>query len=260
MAGFGYRNIRPRCEGVGFFPSNKMLKLEKFLINPFDARGISMNELLAFTTDHIQRMTQSNPNGKFDERIAKTILAVGGVETAFSDDETKLGARKARILAKDNFRKAMPIDIGKIYGAVIAEFGAKDPEVLDCFPHGRTIFDSASDDALESELQAMVNGLTKYSTVIGPAVTRAKSLLEAWKLVHDASELASGQKGKAQISSREARAALQLELFKNLLTIALEFPEQPDQLATFMTQSLLEDHPHHADEPPTPPTPAPTPA
>jgi hypothetical protein len=46
---------------------------------------------------------------------------------------------------------------------------------------------------------------------------------------------------------------LQLELFKNLLTIALNFPRQPDQLDIYMQPSLLADHPQQTIPKPTPP-------
>jgi hypothetical protein len=43
---------------------------------------------------------------------------------------------------------------------------------------------------------------------------------------------------------RAARAALQLELFKNLLTIVLNYPDQPALVKSYMQQSLLEKHAH----------------
>ena len=46
---------------------------------------------------------------------------------------------------------------------------------------------------------------------------------------------------------------MQLELFKNLLTLALNFARQSEQLDLYMQQNLLEDHPQQ--QPPTPPGP-----
>jgi len=63
---------------------------------------------------------------------------------------------------------------------------------------------------------------------------------------------------RSPAAKNAARAALQLELFKNLLTLALNFPAQPNQLDAYMQQSLLEDHPAAAPTPapvPTPPGP-----
>jgi hypothetical protein len=43
-------------------------------------------------------------------------------------------------------------------------------------------------------------------------------------------------------------------LFFNLIELMKMFPRQPEKLALYMTQSLLEDHPA---PPPTPPPPGP---
>ena len=55
-----------------------------------------------------------------------------------------------------------------------------------------------------------------------------------------------------------ARTALALELFFNLLAIAGLYPGQPEKLALFMRQDLLEDHPA-GDQPPVPPPAPPSP-
>ncbi len=72
--------------------------------------------------------------------------------------------------------------------------------------------------------------------------------------MYAASETSSGAKTTTEEGKRNARLGLQLELFKNLLTLALNFPRQPEKLDLYMQQSLLEDHPH---QPPAPPPPGP---
>lgn len=69
-----------------------------------------------------------------------------------------------------------------------------------------------------------------------------------WNAVYAPSETSSGAKTTTQAAKNAARSALQLELFKNLLTIALNFPRQPDQLdilyaAEFAGGSSAADHP-----------------
>ena len=41
---------------------------------------------------------------------------------------------------------------------------------------------------------------------------------------------------------------LQLELFKNLLTLGLNFARQPEKLSLYMRQDLLETHPGEEEE------------
>jgi hypothetical protein len=225
-----------------------------YIANPFDAPGISLLELLNFTTDHLQRMTAANPT-LFAARIAATNTALAAVGNTATDDATKLALRKARKLAKENFLAALPKSAGKIALTVEAKFGEGSPEFVECFPQGRTAYSKTADDQIATLLQTLLNGLSNHQAALGTQVlTDAGALLSGWMAVYTPSETASGAKSTTQAAKNSARAALQLELFKNLLTIALNFAGHPEQLDVYMQQSLLEDHPAAAS-----PTPAPVP-
>jgi hypothetical protein len=233
-----------------------MIDFHKFLTNPLDDPHISMNDLIAFSEDHLARMIKNGSLAQITARIAATTTALTAVEDAFSDDKTGLKARIGRKTAKNAFRDALPASIGKIYGAVLGKFGSNAPEMKDCFGTGRGIFTHCTDGALREELTSLVAGVTKYQTDLGqPAVTDATALLAAWNAVYQPSEESSAAKVTTIAAKNTARANLQLELFLNLLTIAQLFPRQPEKLDVFMQQSLLQ--PHNPSTPP--PAPAPTP-
>lgn len=232
-----------------------MIDLHRFLTNPFNDPGISMAELLAFTTDHLERLKANNPGGLYAARITATTAALLGVGDAFTDDETKLALRKARKQAKNACRDSLPKAVGKIAVQIEAEFGEGSVEFTECFPHGRKIFSDCPDDTLATHLQTLITGVTAHQAQLGAqVVTDATALLTGWNAVYIVSESSTGAKTTTQAAKADARAALQLELFKNLLTLALNFPRSPEALDTYMQQSLLEDHPA---APPTPPAPTP---
>jgi hypothetical protein len=229
-----------------------MMDLHKYFTNPFNNPNYGMDKLVAFGTDHLARLIANNPAAIFAARILATTAALAGVGSAFTDDKTKMALRVARKQAKDAFRNALPVAVGKIYGAVESQFGDNGPQLTECFPQGRTVFSSCTDGALAEELQTLINGVTDYQTQLGaPVVASATALLTNWNAVYQTSETSTGNKATTQAAKKAARAALQLELFKNLLTLALNFPDQPDELDVYMQQSLLTPHT------PTPPTPPP---
>lgn len=230
---------------------NDMRNLQYYLEIPFDDDGISLDELLAFSTDSLQRMIANNPGALFNARITATTTALAVVESCTTDDLTKLGLRKARKMAKDTFRAALPVNIAKIHAAVVAKYGPNAPEVTEVFPQGRGIFNQCTDDLVENHLQTMLNGVTAHQADLGaPVVGDAAGLLSTWLAIYGASESSTAAKTTTQEGKKAARLALQLELYKNLLTIGLNFPRQPEKLALYMQQSLLEDHPA---APPVPP-------
>jgi len=260
MARFGYAffDSGVRFDTPDAQPHRTMITLTRFLENPFDDRQISLAELLAFSTDHLQRMITNNPGGALATRITATTSALGLVADCATDDITKLGLRKARKMAKDNYRAALPAAVAKVMAAVTARYGVDSVESLECCPSGRTLFRDVRDDGLELHLQTLVTGVTAHVADLGaPLVAEATSLLTGWQTLYTASESSTGAKTTTQDGKKLARENLQLMLFLNLLTLAEMFPRQPDKLPLYMQQSLLENPTSEEEEAPapTPPTP-----
>ena len=86
-------------------------------------------------------------------------------------------------------------------------------------------------------------------------VTDATNLLAAWTTIHEAGTKSVGARTTTQEAKQTAREALQAALFINLLEIARLFPGQPEHLALFMRQSLLEGPQTSEPEAPEPPAP-----
>lgn len=213
-----------------------------------------MDELVAFTTDNLQRMVANNLGSLFNARITATTTKLTAVESCLSDDQVKLGLRKGKKLVKDTFRKSLPGNVEKIWAVVVAQYGSSGPEVLECFPMGRKVFSDCTDDHVENHLQTLLTAVTAHQGDLGAAVVgNAGGLLSSWIAVYNASETSTAAKTTTQEGKKVARENLQLELFFNLLEIAKAFPRQPEKLALYMTQSLLEDP--AAPEPEPPPTP-----
>lgn len=228
-----------------------MNDLHKYLVNPFDDPRISLAELVSFASDHYQRIVAAGATGPLAARQTATNAALTAVNTAFADDQAKLGTRKGRKVAKENYRKSLPAGVAKVHAAAVAKFGTKGPEVSVCFPQGRSIFGTCPDDQLAGHLQAMITGVTAYQAQLGATlVTDATALLTGWNAVYTGSESASGAKTTSQAAQRAAREGLQLELFKNLMTLGLAYPRQPQVLDLHMQQSLLADHPAAPDAAP----------
>lgn len=233
-----------------------MRNLSKMLENPFDDRNISMDELLAFTTDNIQRMKANNSSGELTPRITATENSLNLVLERFTDDSTKKGLRKARKMVKDTFRKELPATMAKLAGAVSAKYGEGSPEYVECLPQGRNIFNTSTDDALESHIQTFINGVTAHQADLGAqVVTDATAVKTAWLAAYQPSEASSAAKSATQDEKKYARENLQLMLYLNLLKFCEMHYREPEKLATYMTQSLLEDQPRAKEEeaPATPP-------
>ena len=234
-----------------------MRNLSRFLENPFDDPTLGIVRLIAFTTDHVQRMIANNQSGELSARITATNSSLTLVVDCVVDDQTHLGIRKARKQSKDEFRANLPAAVAKLMAAVEAEFGPDSPPVVECVPSGRTVFSICRDDEVSGHLQTLINGITAHQAQLGaPLVTKATNLKATWVLAYQASEHSSGEKTTSEQGKRFARENLQLMLYLNLVKLMEMFPRQPEKLALYMQQSLLEVPGGEEEEPPpAPPTP-----
>ena len=216
--------------------------LSSFLQNPFSDGRISIDRLMAFTTDHLQRMSANNPGGELTARITATTSAYGLVEDCFTDDQTRLGIRKARKKAKRAYRRqTIRPAIARIEAGLVAAYGGSSTVLLEALPKGRDIFNTCRDDVVEIHLQTLHTVVTAHAADLPPAiVTLADTIQNDWAAIHAASESSTGAKTATEESWRQARENLQIELFHNLLQVAGMFPGQPEKLHLYMQQHLLE--------------------
>ena len=251
--GFAFFDSGVRFDAPDAHPTN-MRDLSRFLENPFDDQSVGVAKLIAFTTDHEGRMSSNNTGGELTARITATTSARELLQSMVTGDLTQLGLRKARKQAKNAYRDSLPSKVGKVLSGVEGRFGEDAPEVVECVPQGRSVFSSSTDDGLKSHLETLVNGVTAHAAELGaPLVAEATALLTGWNTVFNASESSSGEKTATEAEKRLARENLQLMLFLNLLKLAEMFARQPEKLALYMQQSLLEAHPPEPEEPPAPP-------
>jgi hypothetical protein len=140
-------------------------------------------------------------------------------------------------------------EIAKVHGAIVAKYGPNAPEIAECFPKGRSIFNTAPDDRLAESIETLLKGVEAHQADLGAAlVAEVSGIVAEWDTILDQSNKSSAGTTMTQDSKKLARENLQLMLFLNLLKLATMFPRQPKKLDLFMRQSLLEDHPIQAEE------------
>lgn len=230
-----------------------MIDIARYFAIPFTDPAISLNEILAFATDSHQRMIANNPGGAFTTNIAATATVIATLGTCSADDLTKLGLRKAAKQAKDTFRGTLPAAIQKIHGRVLVQYGDPSPQLTQCFPAGRSIWQTEVDDKIDDRLQALINALAPLIiTMGGTASAEATALLSAWTALYNASEASTAAKSFTQAEKKVAREALDRQLSLNVLTVAIKFIGQPEKAAVYFQQHLIEDHPAAPTPPPVP--------
>lgn len=236
-----------------------MKRLTFYLENPFDDPGISKAELLAFTTDHLQRMIANNESGELTARITATTSSYQQVCGCLSDDGSKLGLRMARNQAKKTFRdETLRRSVERIEGGINSAYPDSTLVLLEALPNGRTVFNTCRDDEVAAHIAVLHTAVTAHAADLAPAiVTLAGTLVSQWTAILDACGETTGQKTATENDMRLARQDLQLMLFLNLNKLGEMFPRQPEKLSLYMQQHLLENRSSSEEE--EEPAPEPTP-
>lgn len=245
-------------EGSASTKPSTMIDISRLFEIHYDDPAHSLAELTAFGTAVLQRLIANNPGDIFNPSITGVTTALFALGNCAGDDLTKLGIRKAAVLAKDTFRENLPKKLERIEAKIKAAYENFDGEVMACFPGGRSAFDRETDDKLHEKFTPLIANLATRIPVMGPtAHADAGGLLSTWLALHAASETAYGNKTATQEEKAEARHNLCVQLILATLTVAKEFIGQKDKAAVYFPQHLLQDHPAAPPEPPAPPVPTP---
>ncbi len=154
-------------------------------------------------------------------------------------------------MARGGARRGSVLECGGPPPPLEVSCGVNSVPLLECFPHGREIFGDCVDSALENHLQQLSACLTPRSAQVGVQhVNDLSGLLSTWIGLYASAASARGVRNNSADARRAASDALRLELFKNLLTLALSFPNQLDKAALYCPQHLLMDHPPGEELPP----------
>ncbi|MCB1088265.1 MAG: hypothetical protein KDM63_14545 [Verrucomicrobiae bacterium] len=223
-----------------------MRDLTYYFGNPFRRVSISIAEHAAFSTDHLGRLTEI-PHGQLNHLIAPTSAVIEAFVESVADDASKGALRMMRKAMKRNFKRTVSSQVEFTMGGVRRALRAANrpaEEELLYLPKGLAPFNSATDDLMGPELTRFADALADNETIVGAElVAEGAALLAAWQDIHANSESSTGQKANTEAERRAARDALVVQLYANLLTLAMVFPEQPDKLGLYMQQHLLGEPP-----------------
>ncbi len=217
-----------------------MKRMKYVFRNLFLSSQYSLANMIAFTTDLIERLSANNPGHVLDGQIAALTEALAILNQQSSADFAMLGIRKGAKLRKNAFRGALGNAIRRIYAIALAEFGDPSEEMENIFPKGRTVFDTSRDDRLIEPLDGLVSGLTLHEAELGAdVVAEATALRDEWLEIHESSEEATGVKTATEAERREARYNLAVELHRTVGVLISLFPEDEERYALYMQQHLL---------------------
>lgn len=217
------------------------------MINPirlvrdiFDDVTFSDIKLQPFANDHLIRLGNNNPGGVYSGLITATTNAFTGYYGLLTDQATKEAISEGLTITTNTTKVAVLDKLSKQRDLVAYKFGAQSPIYQQFFPHGLDEYHQARLDMLPNMLDRYVVAATAHlSTDHLPEVTAITTLVNSYKAARNAQLGLFSQTDTVRTDRREARKVLTRQLTTNLLTLAIDFLENPDRFDDYYDATQL---------------------
>ena len=231
-----------------------MINVERFFQNHLSNSEISAEELRQFAEDHIGKLKA------LPSLPADLTALLAPTEAAFDDFDEKLSARttlqavqSGGTITKDEALELFRTTVRQREGRVRDKFPKGSAAYTEFFPLGLNDYNKARLGQVPALLDRLITAADKHKTALGPELLAEFTALKATYFgARDGQVEAKGDLAQARADLATTRTALELQLGKNILTIALHHLGHPERAADYFNQSLLEDPTRNNEDDVTP--------
>ena len=230
-----------------------MMNLERFFEIQFNDVIIIRERLRKFVEDHLQRLSVQNTANQYDQMITDTQAVYESFFGAIQDKDTRFSLQQSRTKSMNNVMESFKKAVSLREGLIKNYFNADSPEYQEFFPYGRTEYHDASLENIETLLNRMVTYCTAHTAVLGSSIVTEFTTYKTKFLTARGDQLqVKGQVSDALEAAAQHRNALEIQLTKNVLTIALAHIGNKNAASMFFDQSIIKTS-ATANETPAPP-------
>ena len=220
-----------------------MISLERFFELQFNDPELSDERLAMFAEVHVARLEGNNPGGKYTALITPTLAKSTAFKTAMSDKKFLNSEREGTTLNLDNIIAEFKQFALKTEKMVNYTFGADSVAYQEFYPHSTSEYTHMTKTTASALMANMKSACQKHAASLPPAlVTTMENLARDYDIARQAQQEKSASIEGKQDETDAARSELELQLQKNLLTLALDFIGQPDICHTYFETTLLKPY------------------
>ncbi len=226
-----------------------MMRLENIFRQVFDDTLVNDDRLIKYAEVALARLQQNNADGKFTDLIPALRSALENFKNAVASKKTLVAQREGSTKGVDELIAEFKKKALQREGLIRDIFGVDSPAYQEFYPLGTSEYTrmtkTNADQLMRRMLTAYINNADKL-----PEERR----LEIEKLYTDYTTARATQLEKAagisnkQVEKTQGRAALEIQLQYNLLTIAREFIGKTEMYSTYFEHNLLFPYRHKSLE------------
>jgi hypothetical protein len=220
-----------------------MINIQRLFQNHFASVEISAEELRQFCEDHLGKL-KALPALPVD-----LIALLAPTQTAFDAFDEKISARttlqatqSGGTITKDEALQLFRTTVRQREGRVKDKFDKGSGPYAEFFPQGIMEYSRARLGQVPGLLERLITAAGKYQARLGPELLAEFTALKStFTNARDGQVDTKGDLAQARANVAATRSVLELQLGKNLLTIALHHLGHPERAVDYFNQSLLED-------------------
>ena len=235
-----------------------MINLETLFKNHLNTNRISDDNMKKFAEIHLQSMSSNNGGGEFTQMITDTTAAYTGYYGSITDEDTKYTIQQGLTVTMNNAMEAFKDAVStKAVHVVLTYYKKESAEYQEFFPEGATEYSHADLGNIEQLMDRMVTAANRHVSDLGiPFLTEMQGYKDAFTSARQAQLAKIGEVKDSKVDSSTTRDALENELMKNILRIAIMYLGDIPRCMVFFDQSFIRDGSNGSgDEEPQPPTP-----
>lgn len=217
-----------------------MISLNTFFKNHFDSEHISDKKMRRFTESHLGLLAANNDDGCYTRLITDTTEAYKTYYGSMVDDEVKFSIQQSLTRSKDSVHDRFKKMVSQKEGTIRGQWGAESSIYEEFFPHGVTEYAKSNLSNVEMLMTRFINAARSHQDELGNEFVRLfEDLRDEFIAIRQAQVEKMSEVSESRVDTAETRDALEVQLMKNLLVIALDNIGHPERVAKFFDESLL---------------------
>jgi hypothetical protein len=218
-----------------------MINLDKIFGNLFES-GTQASELHLknYIQDLLVRFAHYNTGGQYDVPINDIEAAYTSFFGEITNKDIKLALQQSRTRSVDIMLGNFAKDITKIYKTVSLKFAPGEPQFEEIFPHGATEYHEINKTNAETLFTRLKAFATAHAADFEAAfITMLQGYITAYNSARGVQLAAKEDVTGAVLTKSATRINLEKIVTINLLKLAIEYIDNPEQGRAFYNQRLL---------------------
>jgi len=217
-----------------------MIGLDTYFKNQFDSEYISDKKMRRFTESHLGLLAANNSDGCYTRLLTDTTGVYNAYYGSMVDDAVKLSIQESLTRSKDEVHDRFRQAVSQHEGTIRGKWGIDSSIYEQFFPHGVREYTRSTMSDVKMLMDRFVTAAREHADELGKEFVRLfEDLRDEFVEIRQAQVEKMGEVSESRADTADTRDALEAQLMKNVLVIALDNIGHPERVSKFFDESLL---------------------